>query len=109
MCLLTHYGYAQSQKSFNKLIRETNELLIKYEKLSPFSYENFISFKNSGLSKKHINAIISDEDYVDGLSTGRDSICEIDLIMELQGVIIENIYSLVSHDKLVGFVLRLER
>jgi len=90
-------GFGQSQKSFEKLIAKTNNYLEKYSKLSPFGSEEFISLDKSGLPKNLINEINKNYMEYDGYT--QDSISEFNLILEFQGVIIENLTSIISHKK----------
>lgn len=97
---LIHTAFGQSQESFDKLISETNTFLDSYESLRAFgSDDHYISFKESGLPEKLINAITSDEDYMDGISNDKDSISEFNLIVEYQGLIFENLEKIIAHDK----------
>jgi hypothetical protein len=92
-----NFGFGQSQKSFNELISKTNRYIEKYSKLSPFDSDDFIPLKKSGLPKETIKYIKEHFEEYDGYS--KDSISEFNLILELQGLIVENITRLISHNK----------
>ncbi len=101
ICFLVNTGNGQSQESFNRLIKETNGFLNSHNVLNDYSgsYNNFISFKGSGLSKKRIESAIANSDYEDGISKGKDSISEAYLISELNELIRSNVYKIISHTK----------
>lgn len=98
-CSLSNRLFAQSQSSFNRLIEATNTYLANYDTLSPFGTETYIALAESSLSKDLVASIMADEEYVDGLSNGRDSITEFNLILELQELIMGNLEQLIVHDR----------
>ena len=67
LCFLINKANSQSQESFNELIKETNGFLNSHSVLNDYmgSYDTFISFKESGLSKKRIESAIMNNDYED--------------------------------------------
>ncbi len=101
LCFLINKANSQSQESFNELIKETNGFLNSHSVLNDYmgSYDTFISFKESGLSKKRIESAIMNNDYEDGISKGKDSIYEAYLIEELNKLIKSNVYKIISHTK----------
>ncbi len=97
LCLWTSFGFGQSQKSFDELITRTNEYLENYSKLSPLGSDEFIPLKDSGLPKELIKYIEQHFDEYDGYS--KDTISEFNLLLEFQGLIIENITQIIGHEK----------
>lgn len=95
--LFTSVGFGQSQKSFDALISQTNTYLDWYATLSPFGSDSLFAYKNSGLPKKLVKALKNDADEYDGYT--RDSITEFNLLLEYQGLIVENIEALIRHSK----------
>ncbi len=90
-------GFGQSKQSFNKLINETNQYLERYANLSPFETEAFISLDQSGLPKKHIQDLKTHYQQYEGYS--KDSISEYNLLLEFQGLIVENLTHIIAHEK----------
>lgn len=97
LCFVTSFGFGQSQKSFEKLVSKTNEYINQYSKLSPYGYEEFFSLKDSGLPKENIKYIKAHSNEYSGYS--KDSISELDLLLEFQELITGNIKNIISHDK----------
>lgn len=92
---LVSQGFGQSQKSFEKLIAKTNIYLEKYAQLSPFNHDRHIPYHQSGLPNNIISQIKKDYLTYDGYA--KDSISEFNLLLEFQGLIIENITQIISH------------
>lgn len=92
-----------SQQSLPSLINETNAFLSSYDDLSPFNYEPDIPVAATGLPAATIAAIKADENYVDGLSPDKDSISEFNLLLEFQGLIMENIQRITAHKEFANF------
>lgn len=97
LCLWINFGFGQSQKSFDEIISKTNEYIEKYSKLSPFGSDEFIPLKKSGLPKEEIKYIKEHYEEYDGYS--KDSISEFNLLLEFQGLIVENLTRIISHKK----------
>ncbi len=96
--IITNVIYGQSQKSFDKLISETNKYLSLYSEL-PYTFDNeYIPFKESGLSDKEI-AYIKEQDYADEDGYFNDSVSKNYLILGLQDLIFKNIKKIISNDK----------
>ncbi len=97
LCFLTNFGFGQSQKSFEKLVSETNEYISQYSKLSPFV--EYYEIKGFGLSKKETKEILVEADYDATLTKNKDSIASYHIIGYFQEKIINNIHRLISHNK----------
>ncbi|MFK7810302.1 MAG: hypothetical protein AB8F74_21035 [Saprospiraceae bacterium] len=97
LCLWMNFGFGQSQKPFDELISTTNEYIEKYSKLSPFGSDEFIPLKKSGLPRDVIKQIKEHLEEYDGYL--KDSISEFNLLLEFQGLIVENITNIISHKK----------
>lgn len=94
--ILANFSFAQSQKSFDRLVVNTNAYLLQYSKLSPFGSKNFIALKESNLPSKNIKDLKTHFEADAGHV--KDSISEYNLLLEFQGLITENIERIISHN-----------
>ena len=90
-------GFSQTQKSFKKLIENTNFYLEQYSKLTPLETDNFIALDQSGLPNQEIKYIKDHFLEYDGYS--KDSISEFNLILEFQSLIFQNITTIIAHQE----------
>jgi hypothetical protein len=88
---------AQSQKSYSKLITTTNQYLEKYSNLSPYGSDENIAYESSGLSKADIKYLKKNYQEFDGYTI--DSISEFNLLLEFQGLIIQNLTEIMNHER----------
>ncbi|MEM6725508.1 MAG: hypothetical protein AAF598_15820 [Bacteroidota bacterium] len=95
--LLPLTGWAQSQRSFKKLVQQTNTYLAAYARLSPFGWEELTALQDTNLPKKLQKAIQADPESYESLSA--DSISNFDLILEYQDLILQKLDQLTSHSK----------
>lgn len=79
------------------MVSKTNEYLKEYSKLSPFNTDRLIALKDSGLPKEEIKYIKAHLEKYEGNS--KDAITEFNLLVEFQGLIVEHITYLISHNK----------
>lgn len=103
LLMIPNAALLKSQQSLASLINETNAFLSSYDGLSTFNYEPDIPLATAGLPAATVAAIKADEDYVDGLSSGKDSISEFNLLLEFQGLIVENIQRITAHEDFANF------
>jgi len=96
--LLSFIGQAQSQKSFDKLIEQTNRFLSVHSQLQP--YDEYFILKSLELNKREIKEIMNEGSNVDAhFSSINDTIQSSDLLFYLNDVIIENLDRILAHDK----------
>lgn len=87
--------YGQSQKSFEKVIAETNEYLSRYCELNPFADNELVAIEDADLPNK-----VTKELKKEMLEYGpADSISNMDLIFLYQDLIVGNINILLNHSK----------
>ncbi|PCJ67586.1 MAG: hypothetical protein COA58_00175 [Bacteroidetes bacterium] len=98
--LLTNTVFGQSQRSFDKLISETNDCLASYATLSPF--EEYTPLQNFDLSRKELKTILSDTSDEYSLTQNKDSVSTFYMLAYFQGKILYNIDQMFTHDRLTA-------
>lgn len=88
-------GFSQSQKSFDKLIAQTNNYLEEYASLSPFG--GYYALEDFKISKKEIKELLKSDS--ENFTPDKDSVDAYAMISYLQQKIIDNIYKLTAHKK----------
>jgi len=90
---------AQSQRSFERLVKETNEHIQSFSQLNTYDFDKGVAYEETGLPKERIAHILQeDAGNYDGYSA--DSMPTYGLISEYQELIIEDILQLLTHSKL---------
>lgn len=90
---------AQSQRSFERLVRKTNEHIEHFSKLHAYDFDKTVAYEETKLPKERIEHILQeDAGHYDGYMA--DSIATFGLIFEYQELILDDLLQLISHSKL---------
>lgn len=97
-CSLSVIGFGQSQRSFDKLVSETNAFLTQYSKLNPFGSDWAI--KDLDLTRQEREDFVVKALKDEELNGSRDSVGSYFTIGFFHHKIITNIYAILEHSQL---------